>query len=420
MLKEINIAQLKAGMYIHKFLGSWVEHPFWRARFKVESTEDLEKIRRSTIATLIIDISKGADADPAPLPDVEAHDCEHVPEDSAATDATAPKRNGAGNKAMCSLDDEILRAAKICNQAKQAVASMFCDARMGKALSIVDAGVLVTEISESVLRHPQALISLSRLKTANEYTYMHSVAVCALMIALARTLGLEEAQVHEAGIAGLMHDIGKVLIPDSILDKPGKLSKEEYVAVQAHPRLGAGILYGQHQISAAVIDVCLHHHEKVDGSGYPEGLAGQEISLLARMGAICDVYDAVTSNRPYKAGWEPAHAIREMASWQGHFDAVLFQAFIKTVGIYPIGALVSLGSGRLGVVVEHTAKSLLRPKVKVFLSTRSRLPIPVTVVDLSKFLERDKIIRIETPSDWGVKNLAEIWSGIPNPLQSSC
>ena len=257
-------------------------------------------------------------------------------------------------------------------------------------------GLRVEEISDSVLRHPNALISLARLKTSDEYTYMHSVAVCALMIALARQLGLPERQVREAGEAGLLHDIGKMAIPDAILNKPGKLTDGEFDTMRSHPEKGAQMLLDCGQISALVLDVCLHHHEKYDGSGYPHRLSGEQISLFARMGAVCDVYDAITSDRPYKKGWDPAESIRKMAEWKGHFDPQVFQAFVKSVGIYPVGALVRLESGRLGVVMEQNDKSLLMPRVKVFFSARSRLPIPQEVVDLAKLVGRDKIVGRES------------------------
>ena len=181
---------------------------------------------------------------------------------------------------------------------------MFSDARMGRAMNTEDVDLLVEEISTSVMRHPHALISLSRLKTTDEYTYMHSVAVCALMVALARQMDLDEDQVREAGVAGLMHDVGKMMIDPAILNKPDRLTYEEYEVMKHHPQAGLEILQGCERVTRLVMDVCLHHHEKVDGSGYPHGLKDEEISLLAKMGAICDVYDAVTSDRPYKKGWD--------------------------------------------------------------------------------------------------------------------
>ncbi|WP_394560397.1 HD-GYP domain-containing protein [Aquipseudomonas alcaligenes] len=407
MLKRIPVSDLLVGMYIHEFCGSWMDHPFWKGRFLLDNERDLQRVRESDVTEVWVDVSKGLDIPAGQISqsvaEVEAEAEQRL---QAAAESELPP-------ARASLEDEVQRAVKLCAQSKEAVVQMFSDARMGQAVSLDGVGELVKEISDSVLRHPNALISLARLKTSDEYTYMHSVAVCALMIAMARQLGLSELQVREAGEAGLLHDIGKMAIPDSILNKPGKLTDAEFGTMRSHPEAGARMLLDCRQISALVLDVCLHHHEKFDGSGYPHRLAGEQISLFARMGAICDVYDAITSDRPYKKGWDPAESIRKMAEWKGHFDPQLFQAFVKSLGIYPIGSLVRLESGRLGVVMEQHEKSLLTPKVKVFFSARSKMPIPQEVLDLAKLAGRDKIVGRESAEEWGFKNIEELWSGIP-------
>jgi HD-GYP domain-containing protein (c-di-GMP phosphodiesterase class II) len=310
-----------------------------------------------------------------------------------------------------SMSEELQRAAMICSKARHAVVSMFQEVRMGKAISAGDAGELVEEISSSVLRNPGALISLARLKTADDYTYMHSVAVCALMVALARQLELSEQEVREAGMAGLMHDLGKAVMPMAVLNKPGKLTDDEFRVIKSHPVEGHRLLVEGKTASAIVLDVCLHHHEKVDGSGYPDRLTGDEISLFAKMGAVCDVYDAITSNRPYKAGWDPAESIRKMTEWsKGHFDEHVFQAFIKSIGIYPVGSLVKLSSGRLAVVLEQSEQSLLAPRVKAFFSTKSQTYIVPELIELSRPGTLEKIVGREDAAKWGIKNMDELWT----------
>ncbi len=394
-------------MYIHEFCGSWMDHPFWKGRFLLKTEQDLQRIRDSDVSEVWIDVGKGLDVAPGQA-------SQTVEEVEAETEARLLAVAAAAPLPVrVSMEEEVQRAVRLCARSKQAIVAMFSDARMGQAVELAHAAELVEEISDSVMRHPNALISLARLKTSDEYTYMHSVAVCALMIALARHLGLGEEQVHEAGIAGLLHDIGKMAVPDTILNKPGKLTDAEFGTMRSHPEAGMRMLIDCRQVSALVIDVCLHHHEKFDGSGYPNRLAGEQISLFARMGAVCDVYDAITSDRPYKKGWDPAESIRKMAEWKGHFDPAVFQAFVKSVGIYPVGALVRLESGRLGVVVEQHSKSLLTPRVKVFFSARSKLPIPQEVIDLAKLAGRDKIVGRESAEEWGFKNIEELWSGLP-------
>ncbi|MWV10488.1 DUF3391 domain-containing protein [Pseudomonas sp. R-28-1W-6] len=406
MLKRIAVSELCLGMYIHEFCGSWMDHPFWKGRFLLDNDRDLLRIHASEIGEVWIDVSRGVDVAPG-------QPSRTVAEVAAETEARLLAVESMTAPARVDLAQEVSRALRLCAQSKAAVVEMFRDARMGQAVTLANAGGLVEEIADSVLRHPDALISLARLKTSDEYTYMHSVAVCALMIALARQLGLAEEQVREAGMAGLLHDIGKMAIADAILNKPGKLTDAEFATMRGHPEAGGRMLRDIPQVSALVLDVCLHHHEKYDGSGYPHRLLGEQISLFARMGAICDVYDAITSDRPYKQGWDPAEAIRKMAEWKGHFDDKLFQAFVKSVGIYPVGALVRLESGRLGVVMEQHEKSLLTPRVKVFFSARSKVPIAQEVLDLAKLAGRDKIVGRESAEDWGFKHIEELWSGIP-------
>ncbi len=405
MLKRIAVNDIKLGMFVCEFCGSWMEHPFWKTKFLLTEETDLHTIINSGIKELWIDTEQGADVEGDKLAKLK----EEVDEE---TEFLLKAAGSIKHSEKVSLDQEVKVAAKLCEKSKTAVITMFNDARLGKVVEVGAAKALVEEISSSVMRNAHALISLARLKNADEYTYMHSVAVCALMIALARQLNLPETAVREAGLAGLLHDIGKIGIPDKILNKPGKLTDEEFNAVKSHPEIGAQILLEGSQVSPMVMDVVLHHHEKTDGTGYPHGLKGEHISLYAKMGAVCDVYDAITSDRPYKKGWSPAESIRKMAEWsKGHFDETVFQAFVKTVGIYPTGSLVRLESGRLGVVIEQHQTALLTPKVKVFYSVKTKSPIIQETIDLSLLLGKDKIIGRESPEDWGFKNLDLLWNG---------
>jgi putative nucleotidyltransferase with HDIG domain len=403
VLKKIKTTDLQLGMHLHELCGSWMEHPFWRSKFTLTDPEDIRRIRASGITEVWIDVSKGLDVPGKSREDTEKSVTAVLMEAEVAQHTGVPK--------PASMSEELQRAAMICAKARHAVVSMFQEVRMGKAISAEAAGELVEEISSSVLRNPGALISLARLKTADDYTYMHSVAVCALMVSLARQLGLDEQAVREAGMAGLLHDLGKAVMPMDVLNKPGKLTDDEFRLIKSHPVEGHRLLAEGKTASAIVLDVCLHHHEKVDGSGYPDRLPGDQISLFAKMGAVCDVYDAITSNRPYKAGWDPAESIRKMTEWsKGHFDERVFQAFIKSIGIYPVGSLVKLGSGRLAVVIEQSDRSLLTPRVKVFFSTKSQTYLVPEVLDLSRPGVTDKIVGREDAANWGIKNMDDLWT----------
>ena len=407
MLKRISVRQLTVGMHIKEFCGSWMEHPFIRASFVLSNAKDLNVILASSIKEVWIDSSKGLDV-PASVPAVSEKQAE------IEIDAALEQVVLGGRRAVrLSIEHEMERAALICSQSKQAMVSMFEEVRMGNSVDAGGARDLVEEISDSVMRNPSALISLARLKTVDDYTYLHSVAVCAMMVVLAKQLGLDEAKTRLAGLAGLMHDLGKAAMPPAVLNKPGKLTAAEFEIIKSHPVKGHAMLLMSDNIDTDTLDVCLHHHEKMDGSGYPEGLKGDAISLMAKMGAVCDVYDAITSNRPYKTGWDPAESLRKMAEWSnGHFDQKVFQAFVKSMGIYPVGSLVQLSSGRIGVVTEQVAASLVMPRVKVFFSTKSNMRIASELVDLSSPGTTERIVGREDPEKWGFPDLDQLWSGI--------
>jgi putative nucleotidyltransferase with HDIG domain len=407
MLKRIRADQLRIGMHIHELCGSWLEHPFWRSSFRVSSAKELERIHKSGIREAWIDTSKGGDVPAEEDGGVSEAEAEAVVEQELNELARVQRHTEP-----CSMSEELQRAKNICNKARDAVTSMFNEARMGKALDAADAMPLVEEIAGSVLRNPGTLISLARLKTTDDYTYMHSVAVCALMVALARQLRLDEQQTREAGMAGLLHDVGKMCIPSAVLNKPGKLTDGEFDVVRRHPEEGYRMLREGQGVSEITLDVCLHHHEKMDGSGYPHRLPGEEISLFARMGAVCDVYDAITSNRPYKRGWDPAESLRKMTEWcKGHFDEAIFHAFVRSLGIYPTGSLVRLQSGRIAVVVEQSRESLLAPMVLAFYSTQSGERFEPVLVDLSDKTSRDAIASREDPDKWKFPDLDVLWMG---------
>lgn len=409
MLKRIDSEHLKLGMHLHKLCGSWVSHPFWRASFILKDPKDIQRILDSGIKEVWIDADKGLD--------VDSGQSKAEADERMDVEISEPAGRTADMHKRVALSEEMQRAAEICSKSREAVVSMFQEARMGNAIEAKDALPLVEEINSSVLRNPGALISIARLKRADDYTYMHSVAVCGLMLALAQQLKLDQQQTRDAGLAGLLHDVGKMAIPPEVLNKPGKLTDAEFALVKTHSEEGHKMLLEGNGITEVALDVCLHHHEKLDGSGYPQRLQGDGISLFAKMGAVCDVYDAVTSDRPYKKGWDPAEAVRRMAEWSNsHFELAVFQAFVRAVGIYPVGTLVRLQSGRLGVVMDRPGQSLLKPQVKVFFSTKSKVRLRPETVDLAGPGCNEKIAAHEDPAKWGFADLEELWRGAgPRP-----
>ncbi|MEO6354341.1 MAG: HD-GYP domain-containing protein, partial [Burkholderiaceae bacterium] len=256
-------------MYIHELCSSWMDTPFWQKSFMLADQAILNKVRYCKIQKVWIDTSKGLDV-------LLENGTENLPLDEEKI-FTLEALIEFKKIVLVSMDEEMGRAARIVEKSKQAVFFMFNEARMGRAVDAEKAMPLVEEIAASVMRNPGALIGLARLKTADDYTYMHSVAVCALMIALSRQLGLDDEKTRAAGLAGLLHDIGKMAVPADILNKPGKLTEAEFASVKEHPAAGHKMLLEAKGINAIALDVCLHHHEKMDGSGYPDRLSGDQI-----------------------------------------------------------------------------------------------------------------------------------------------
>ena len=397
MLKKVDSSQLKVGMYIHDLSCDWMTHPFIRNRFLLASEDEIRKILNAGIHDVVIDSGRGLDVEDAPS----------LAESQAATEreiveiaAKAPLIT------RVSLGDEMRRAVRIRHQASTLVRTVMQDARLGKAVELDQVEPVVQSITESILRNPGALVGLLRIKTKDDYTFLHSVSVCTLLVAFCRSRNLAADVTHQAGLGGLLHDTGKALVPDAILNKPGPLTEEEFAVVKRHPRDGYEILLKTPEVGPIPLDITLHHHERRDGSGYPGKQADEEISELAQMAAIVDVYDAITADRCYHKGMSAAAALRKIYEWSKfHFNPRYAQEFMRCVGIYPVGTMVLLESGRLGVVVEPHETNLLAPKVNVFFNTRQNLYIKPETVDLSRglgFGGGDKIVGHESAAKWNV------------------
>lgn len=418
MLLTIRSDQLRAGMFIQRLSGPWLDHPFWRRSFLAD-TEAVERIQSSGVPELVIDLSLGLapeedngpadaapgfDSDPVPAPASTPE-----PRTGTPSDADAPRRRSIAESGPASFESEVRNARELLQSGRALVEAMFNEARLGRCVDTSEVDPLIDAVCDSVLRNPHALISVARLKTADDYTYLHSMAVAGLMTALARQLGLTEDAVQAAAKGGLLHDMGKAVAPLHVLNKPGSLTEDEYTAMRLHPEDGHRLLRESGLDDAAALDIALHHHEKMDGTGYPHRLQGDGISQMARMAAICDVYDAITSDRPYKRGWCPAESLKRMASWTGHFDPAIFQAFVKSLGIYPVGALVRLQSQHLAVVIEQSPAALLKPRVRVFHCVRRQSRVLMHELDLSAPGSTDRIVQAESPADWGLRDLEKLW-----------
>ena len=304
MLKRISKEQIQLGMFVEDVEGAWQDNPINTRRFKLESATQVDAIRRSQLTAVIINTALGLDVAAAARP--------------KPTPSRTEKERVAAVSGMIS-------------ETEGAVEDLFTKVRQNEAPDIADYTPVMSQILTVMNEEPYVFRVVSRLKTKDNTTFLHSVAVSALMAQFGAHLKLGEEMVRTLAMGGLLHDIGKMKIPEEILTKEGKLTEEEFALIRDHPTLGHDILSRSADVSPVILDVCLNHHEQLSGGGYPRGLRSEEISLPARIAAICDVYEAITSVRPYKTAWSTPDALAWMMDRKGHFDRSLLAEFIASI-----------------------------------------------------------------------------------------
>ncbi|PKO85878.1 MAG: phosphodiesterase [Betaproteobacteria bacterium HGW-Betaproteobacteria-12] len=393
MIKQIRTDQLKPGMFIHDLNCGWLDHPFLANAFRVRDQATVDKIINLGIRELYIDTVKGADVWAARTQQEVSADLDQRLQEIALRQPEKPVASA--------LKDEAARARRLHGEANKIVRHMMDDIRLGQQIEVERIEPLVENMVDSIFRNPDALLPLARLKKHDDYTFEHSVGVCALLVAFGRGMKLDRGVIKELALGGLLHDVGKARIPDAILNKPGKLTEDEFERMKSHVDQGVLLLQQTPGIGAAALQITAQHHERFDGTGYPHKLSGAAISLYGQMAAIVDVYDAISSDRVYHKGMPATQALKKLLEWSSHhFDPQLVQVFIRAIGIYPTGALVQLDSKRLGVVVEQNEKSLLEPVVRIFYHAGQQHYIPPEIVDLAK--SQDRIASFESFDKWKI------------------
>jgi len=406
MIKKVKKQDLRLGMFIHDLNCGWMEHSFLRNSFMLRKEADLEKIAKSGITEVYIDTQKGIDV----LEDVEAPSQEAVEQIIEEKILHSPVATAPGAEVKTTHQEELVFAKQITKEANKVIHSILEDVRMGKRIQVERVEPVINQITDSILRNPGTLVSLCRIREGDTYTFQHSVSVATLLISFCRAMELPPEIIHEAGVGGMLHDIGKMRVPDHILNKPGKLTDAEFTIMKNHVNLGLEVLHKTPGISETVFQIAGEHHEKFCGTGYPLRKKGLDISLLGRMAAIVDVYDAITSNRVYHKGMEPPLALKKIYEWsdpsattEPHMDEELVQHFIHALGIYPVGSLVQLESQRLAVVLEQSTEGLLSPKLRVMYDCVKRTKIDPFDLDMAAPENgMDAIVGNEDPDDWKV------------------
>ena len=367
---RVYTTDLKEGMYVAELDRPWVDTPFLFQGFVIQNDEDVKELRTHCEFVYIdADLSR---------PDAVPHLL------TSKQTAVGDNRIGGSSLSEAGLRKALTESYCVYKDARKWIDNMLEDCRLGRSVDTKKARVLVTQLADQVIKNRDALIWLTHLKERDEYTATHCINVCILALSFGRELKLDEAALHQLGMGALLHDIGKMKVPDEILNKPGRLSKEEFAIIMAHPSDGHAMLCDDHEVDPVSLHIVMHHHERLDGGGYPDGLSEDNIPLLTRISSIVDVYDAITSDRCYHDGIAPAMALENLFKWSsGNFDVSLLERFIKCLGIYPIGSVVQLNSGEIGIIVATDEDRRLKPIVLLVLSANGKPYEPRRLVNLS-------------------------------------
>ena len=370
----IPVAELRVGMFVSKLDRDWLETPFLLQGFSIEEESDIDEVARY---------------------------CESVWIDEVRSSVTQKEPTTAKTPFLHRLREDIFAPEVPLQDEHKRVINTFKKARVltkrilqeFQAGAIVDAGAAkdtVDQCVDSVIRHPDALLWMSKIRRESEYTAEHCLNVCILAVAFGRQLELSREDLSILGMCALLHDVGKMKVPRSILDKPGKLTDKERRLMMMHSVHGRNLLLRSKGISDIVVDVAYSHHERVDGRGYPRSLQGAEISRFAKIVALVDAYDAMTADRCYQPAKTSTEAMRIIYEERGsHFDEELTLQFIRMLGIYPVGSIVELHSGNVGIVIESNTRYKQLPKVLLKRdSSKEALDKEVTV-DLARIESGD-------------------------------
>lgn len=401
-LRKVAVDQLRPGMYIHDLQTRWFDHPFWRTRFLIENDRTIERLREGAITEVIIDTQCGLDLDDITPPPPGADDRQRFAAQDQRFREAAEQRVARARNSV-SIEEERWRVQFLKRDALLTVHDLMEDIRLGHSMDIRRAEPVIDKMIASVLRHPDALIPLLHVKDYENYSYQHALSVAATAIAFGATLGLDEETLRQTAMGALLQDIGKARIPEDILQKPDRLTAFEMRWIRRHVDESQAILEDSPGITDLMLEIVTNHHERIDGTGYPHAVAGDSIPLHAQMTSIVDVYDALTSDRPFQQRTEPTYALRQLYGMaDSHFHEDLLQAFVRTVGIYPVGSLVRLENGCLAVVLEENRDNLLKPRVQVMYDSRERRYLRPYVLDLGRRLDPPAIVGVESFAYWGI------------------
>jgi len=392
---KVPVDLIKMGMYVCELDRPWLETPFIFQGFLITNEHEIDQLNHYC-EFVYVDRDKSRVKIPVINP---------VPLEK--TETAEAEKHREPLPYLKQFEEEFPRAKKIYERVQAHVKNTFRDVRIGRALRSTEIRANVEEIAQSIIRNPDAMMLMTNMKAMDDYMIVHSLNVCILSLIFARFMGTDEKKMIELGMGALLHDIGEIRLPKELINKPSDLTAEEHATVQKHTEYGASILRENSGIPKEAVDIALHHHERIDRSGYPSKLGGQEISLNAKIVGIVDVYDSLTSTTPYRSYISSTDALKSMYDWRGSlFDTTLVESFIQCLGIYPVGSMLELNSGEIGIVISAGPENRLYPKMLLVKEDQEKFYDPPRIINLNQFRERDdrryEIKNIIQPEQVGV------------------
>ncbi|VXB48196.1 Diguanylate cyclase [Pseudomonas sp. 8BK] len=362
---KVDAAQLTVGMYVVELDRPWTDTTFLFQGFRIRQQQDI-RLLQEVCRYVWVDARQS----------VTEYD--QVTANIAQPEALQPAI------AKVDFNLEMLQAAPSWNAAREESLRILQAVKLGQELDVEAVKAVIKDCVESILRNPAAMLWLARIKNSDEYTAEHSLRVSILSIALAKELGLPVYQLEQIGVCGMLHDVGKIKVPNEILNKPCALTAEEQCIMQSHAAEGRKLLMSNQQVTAATVDVAYSHHERLDGQGYPRGLNASKIPYFAKIIAVADSYDAINSDRVYSKGKSSLESLRILLeAVNSHFDEEIVDCFIRMVGIYPPGEIVELTNGEVGIIIGCPPGNKLKPRVLRVLDGQKQA-CKESIIDLGK------------------------------------
>lgn len=366
---KIPTDEIIVGMYVSDLDRPWVESPFMFQGFKINDAEQIDQLK-ATCLYVYIDTEKTPHDITAKFktlsPVAKQKPLKKKPE-KIDFENTITLRKANFDKET--FTENLIKARKTRDKTRSYIDSMLTDSRMGRIVDTHKAKLLVAELANNIATSTDASMWLTQLKNRDEYTAIHSLNVCVLSLTFGRALGIQKDELNELGLGALLHDIGKMRVPLEVLNKPGKLTSDEFEIMKSHPDMGYELIHKDKNLSPEVLKIVKHHHERLNGQGYPDNLLEENISYFTKIVSITDVYDAISSDRCYHDGMTPHDALKKLYEWMpGNFDSELMQSFIRIIGIYPVGSVVELKTGHIGLVVKLNETHRLRPVVMLIMN----------------------------------------------------